>query len=91
MTAENLTLSPELLDAVRRISGTEHLLVALDFDGTLSPPLVDHAEDARPPCPPGPPLHWRPWQNCHARRRHSSRAAHWTVCGWSPRLRWIRC
>lgn len=47
MTAENLSLSPELLDAVRRISGTEHLLVALDFDGTLSP-IVDRAEDARP-------------------------------------------
>jgi trehalose 6-phosphate phosphatase len=42
-----LTLSPELLDAVRRISQTEHLLVALDFDGTVSP-LVDHAGDARP-------------------------------------------
>lgn len=49
MTAERpaLTLSPELLDAVRRIAGTEHLLVALDFDGTLAP-IVDHAEDARP-------------------------------------------
>ena len=47
MTAENLALSPELLEAVRRISGTEHLLVALDFDGTLSP-IVDRAEDARP-------------------------------------------
>jgi trehalose 6-phosphate phosphatase len=47
MTAENLSLSPELLDAIRRISSTEHLLVALDFDGTLSP-LVDRAEDARP-------------------------------------------
>lgn len=42
-----LSLPPELLDAVRRIAGTEHLLVAMDFDGTISP-LVDHAGDARP-------------------------------------------
>ena len=42
-----LTLSPELLDAVRRISRTEHLLVAMDFDGTISP-IVDRAGDARP-------------------------------------------
>jgi trehalose 6-phosphate phosphatase len=42
-----LTLSPELLDAVRRISQTEHLLVAMDFDGTISP-IVDRAGDARP-------------------------------------------
>ncbi|CAH0257706.1 Trehalose-phosphate phosphatase [Arthrobacter sp. Bi83] len=42
-----LTLPPELLEAVRRIAGTEHLLVAMDFDGTISP-LVDHAGDARP-------------------------------------------
>ncbi|PNH82706.1 trehalose-phosphatase [Arthrobacter sp. AFG20] len=42
-----LTLSPELLEAVRRIAGTEHLLVAMDFDGTISP-IVDHAGDARP-------------------------------------------
>ncbi|WP_028265996.1 trehalose-phosphatase [Arthrobacter sp. MA-N2] len=42
-----LSLSPELLDAVRRIAGTDHLLVAMDFDGTISP-LVDHADDARP-------------------------------------------
>ncbi|XAS68399.1 trehalose-phosphatase [Micrococcaceae bacterium Sec5.7] len=42
-----LTLSPELLDAVRRIAGTEQLLVAMDFDGTISP-LVDRADDARP-------------------------------------------
>lgn len=41
-----LSLSPELLDAVRRIAGTEHLLVAMDFDGTMAP-LVDHAADAR--------------------------------------------
>ncbi|SFU12519.1 trehalose-phosphatase [Arthrobacter sp. ov118] len=42
-----LSLSPELLAAVRRVAGTEHLLVAMDFDGTMSP-LVDHADDARP-------------------------------------------
>jgi trehalose 6-phosphate phosphatase len=42
-----LSLSPELLTAVRRVAGTEHLLVAMDFDGTMSP-LVDHADDARP-------------------------------------------
>lgn len=42
-----LTLSPELLSAIRHIALTEHLLVALDFDGTMSP-LVDHADDARP-------------------------------------------
>jgi trehalose 6-phosphate phosphatase len=41
-----LSLSPELLEAVRRVAGTEHLLVAMDFDGTMSP-LVDHAADAR--------------------------------------------
>ena len=41
-----LSLSPELLAAVRRVAGTEHLLVAMDFDGTMSP-LVDHAGDAR--------------------------------------------
>ena len=42
-----LTLSPELLEAVRQIAGTEQLLIAMDFDGTISP-LVDHAGDARP-------------------------------------------
>jgi trehalose 6-phosphate phosphatase len=42
-----LTLSPELRDALRRIARTEHLLVAMDFDGTISP-IVDHADDARP-------------------------------------------
>ncbi|HKU35150.1 MAG TPA: trehalose-phosphatase [Paenarthrobacter sp.] len=49
MTAEQtpLKLSPQLLDAIRRIAGTEQLLVALDFDGTLSP-IVDRAGDARP-------------------------------------------
>jgi trehalose 6-phosphate phosphatase len=45
--AGKLTLSPELLAAVRRIAGTEQLLVAMDFDGTISP-IVDHAGDARP-------------------------------------------
>ncbi|WP_284762631.1 trehalose-phosphatase [Arthrobacter sp. efr-133-R2A-63] len=42
-----LSLQPELLDAVRRIAGTDHLLVAMDFDGTISP-IVDHADAARP-------------------------------------------
>ncbi|QDY89229.1 trehalose-phosphatase [Arthrobacter sp. UKPF54-2] len=41
-----LSLSPELLAAVRRVAGTEELLVAMDFDGTMAP-LVDHAEDSR--------------------------------------------
>src|SRR6476469_864786 len=41
-----LSLSPELLAAVRRVAGTGHLLVAMDFDGTMAP-LVDHAEDSR--------------------------------------------
>ncbi|QCB98739.1 trehalose-phosphatase [Arthrobacter sp. PAMC25564] len=41
-----LSLSPELLDAVRRVAGTGQLLVAMDFDGTMAP-LVDHAADSR--------------------------------------------
>src|SRR6478736_10449996 len=41
-----LSLPPELLEAVRRVAGTEELLVAMDFDGTMAP-LVDHAADAR--------------------------------------------
>lgn len=41
-----LSLSPELLAALRRVAGTEQLLVTMDFDGTMSP-LVDHAGDAR--------------------------------------------
>ncbi|XAS64610.1 trehalose-phosphatase [Pseudarthrobacter sp. So.54] len=41
-----LSLSPELLEALRRVAGTEQLLVAMDFDGTMAP-LVDHAGDAR--------------------------------------------
>jgi trehalose 6-phosphate phosphatase len=41
-----LSLSPELLAAVHRVAGTEQLLVAMDFDGTMAP-LVDHAADAR--------------------------------------------
>lgn len=44
---DRLTLSPELLSAIREIAGTEHLLVALDFDGVMAP-LVDRPEDARP-------------------------------------------
>lgn len=42
-----LTLSPGLLEALQRVASTEHLLVAMDFDGTMSP-LVDHAGAARP-------------------------------------------
>ncbi|QDW28863.1 trehalose-phosphatase [Arthrobacter sp. KBS0702] len=42
----SLSLSPELLEAVHRVAGTEELLVAMDFDGTMAP-LVDHAEDSR--------------------------------------------
>src|SRR2546422_4127615 len=41
-----LSLPPELLEAVRRVAATEHLLVAMDFDGTMAP-LVDHAADSR--------------------------------------------
>lgn len=41
-----LSLSPELLEAVRRVAATDHLLVAMDFDGTMAP-LVDHAADSR--------------------------------------------
>ena len=39
-------LSPELLSALATAAATDTLLVALDFDGTMSP-LVDRAEDAR--------------------------------------------
>jgi trehalose 6-phosphate phosphatase len=41
-----LSLAPDLLEALRHIAATEHLLVAMDFDGTMAP-LVDHAGDAR--------------------------------------------
>lgn len=41
-----LSLSPDLLEALGRVAATEHLLVAMDFDGTMAP-LVDHAGDAR--------------------------------------------
>ncbi|MDZ4092389.1 MAG: trehalose-phosphatase [Arthrobacter sp.] len=41
-----LSLAPDLLEALRRIAATDHLLVAMDFDGTMAP-LVDHAGDAR--------------------------------------------
>jgi trehalose 6-phosphate phosphatase len=44
---DRLTLSPKLREAIRRIAGTEHLLVAMDFDGTMAP-IVGHANDARP-------------------------------------------
>lgn len=39
-------LDAELLSALATAAATDHLLVALDFDGTMSP-LVDRAEDAR--------------------------------------------
>lgn len=45
-TAVPLSLSPELLAAIRAVAATEHLLVTMDFDGTMAP-LVDHAADAR--------------------------------------------
>jgi trehalose 6-phosphate phosphatase len=45
-TGNTLSLPPELLAAVHRVAGTEQLLVAMDFDGTMAP-LVDHAADAR--------------------------------------------
>jgi trehalose 6-phosphate phosphatase len=41
-----LSLAPDLVEALRRVAATEHLLVAMDFDGTMAP-LVDHAGDAR--------------------------------------------
>jgi trehalose 6-phosphate phosphatase len=48
MTPETtpLSLSPELLEAIRRVAATDQLLVAMDFDGTMAP-LVDHAADSR--------------------------------------------
>jgi trehalose 6-phosphate phosphatase len=48
MTPETtpLSLSPELLEAIHRVAATDHLLVAMDFDGTMAP-LVDHASDSR--------------------------------------------
>jgi trehalose 6-phosphate phosphatase len=42
MSTEDASLS----QALKTLAATEHLLVALDFDGTLSP-LVERAEDAR--------------------------------------------
>lgn len=46
-TKRQLALTPELREALRRIAGTGHLLVAMDFDGTMAP-IVDSAQDARP-------------------------------------------
>ncbi|WP_411375578.1 trehalose-phosphatase [Arthrobacter sp. MPF02] len=46
-TAGQLALSPELREAIRNIARTGHLLVAMDFDGTMAP-IVAHADDARP-------------------------------------------
>jgi trehalose 6-phosphate phosphatase len=44
---DKLALTPELRAAIREIAATEHLLVAMDFDGTMAP-IVGHADDARP-------------------------------------------
>lgn len=44
MTAE---LPAGLHEAIMRLAATGHLLVALDFDGTMAP-IVSHAQDARP-------------------------------------------
>lgn len=41
-----MAIDPELHAALRALAATPHLLVALDFDGTLAP-LVERAEDAR--------------------------------------------
>ena len=41
-----MTPEPDLQAALESVAGTPHLLVALDFDGTLAP-LVGRAEDAR--------------------------------------------
>ncbi|MDQ6754444.1 MAG: trehalose-phosphatase [Actinomycetota bacterium] len=43
----NGDIPAELAAAVERVCRTGHLLVAMDFDGTLSP-IVSRAEDARP-------------------------------------------
>lgn len=42
-----MTLPAGLREAVLRIARTPHLLLALDFDGTMAP-LVSRADDARP-------------------------------------------
>lgn len=39
-------IDPELTAALEQLAASEHLLVALDFDGTLAP-FVDRPEDAR--------------------------------------------
>jgi trehalose-6-phosphate synthase/trehalose-6-phosphatase len=44
---EDWTVPAQLRDAVERLAAAERLLVALDFDGTMSP-LVPRPEDARP-------------------------------------------
>ncbi|MFC3298312.1 trehalose-phosphatase [Arthrobacter agilis] len=41
-----MALNPDLRAALATLAATPHLLVALDFDGTLAP-LVERAEDAR--------------------------------------------
>lgn len=47
MTDAAAGLDPELAAALQRVSRTERLLVALDFDGVLAP-IVERAGDARP-------------------------------------------
>ncbi|THJ66666.1 trehalose-phosphatase [Arthrobacter echini] len=42
-----MAIEPSLVAALSTLAATDHLLVALDFDGTLAP-LVELAEDARP-------------------------------------------
>lgn len=41
------SLTPQLLHDLQAFTAYQRILVALDFDGTLSP-LVDHPQDARP-------------------------------------------
>lgn len=47
MTNSLAPLPAELEAAIHRIAASDHLLLALDFDGTMAP-IVEHAEDARP-------------------------------------------
>ncbi|AIY02942.1 hypothetical protein ART_3343 [Arthrobacter sp. PAMC 25486] len=42
-----MTLPAELQEALLGLARTPHLLLALDFDGTMAP-IVSHADDARP-------------------------------------------
>ena len=56
----------ELRSALATLATADHLLVAVDFDGTLAP-LVEHADDARP-LPPQR-QHCGPWPACRAPQR----------------------